>query len=106
MRAPTIIVLVGAMFFGLPATALADALQDALFAACVSSGTYRNLPIAESETCQCLARVVPQHLTPAAVRKIIDGEAFVMDAASYIGGNGPVSTDLLQSCPGVKVEWD
>ena len=90
------------------AGARAEDLQDVLFAACVASGTYRDLPMSESETCHCWASVVSPHLTPSTAKKITDpnGGGVVLDGASYIGGLGPVSRALFENCPGVQAQWD
>ena len=109
MRALRTVAMVSAVILGLAgAAARADSLEDALFAACVASGTYRDLPISESETCHCVAGIVPQHLTPKATKQITEatGEGYVLDGASYIGGYGPVSTALHVQCPSVKAHWD
>ena len=88
--------------------ARAESLQDTLYAACVASGSYRELPISESETCHCWAGIVAQHLTPGTAKQIAEAtdEGVVLNEASYIGGSGPVSIALLENCPGVQAQWD
>jgi hypothetical protein len=88
--------------------ARAEGLQDALFSACIANGTYRGLSVSESETCQCWANIVSQHLTPDAAKQITDppGEGIVLDKDAYVGGLGPVSTALLDNCPGVQAKLD
>ena len=80
--------------------------EDALFAACVASGTYHGLPVGESETCRCWANVISQHLTSDAAKRIIDGGAVVFDENSYVGGPLPASKALFDTCPGVQAKMD
>jgi hypothetical protein len=86
----------------------AESLQDILLSTCVANGTYRGLPISESETCRCWANVVSQHLTPSAASKITDptGGGVVFDQDSFVGGLAPLSTALYDNCPGVQAKLD
>ena len=84
MRAVKIVTLMIAirLTFGAGASVHADGLQDILFSSCIATGNYQGLPTSESETCQCWADVISQHLTPSAANMLICGKSVPFEKES------------------------